>query len=202
MTEQATRTCQKCGQTKGLIEFKARRKTCAACETAAAAKRLERKDLVAFSDALAERIVDMLAAGATVAEVAEQSWGPTPRQLQAWRRGNVDFDAACQEAERLSAAAHLDLAKEALRQAKAGKLPVSDAKSLAETHLKLATTLNPARYGAHATVDVTSAGRPLVDFAAAISALIDALPTNSGALPAPEPLDVDATEVPEGRTLQ
>ena len=64
--------------------------------------------------------------------------------------------------------------------------------------MKLAATLNPTRYGSNATIDVTSAGRPLVDLGAAVQALIDALPTRSDALPAPEPLDAEAVPVPNG----
>ena len=73
-----------------------------------------------------------------------------------------------------SAAAHLDAAKGVLRQVEEGKLPASDGRLLFDGHLKLATTLNPKRYGGQATVDITSAGRPLIDLGSAIKALLDA----------------------------
>jgi len=197
MTEVLSKVCVKCSTEKPIIAFPGRRNTCQACIDLARVRTIEKKDAVAFSVELADRITDMLAAGMTVAEVCAQSAMPTPRQLKAWRRTHPEFDAACDLAETQSAAAHLDKAKETLRKVEDGKLPASDGRVLFDGHMKLAATLNPARYGSHATVDVTSAGRPLVDFGAAVQALIDALPTR--ALPAPEPLDVEAVEVP---TLQ
>jgi hypothetical protein len=199
MSDTATKTCRKCSVEKPIVAFAGRQNTCIACRDAAKARTQDRKDNIAWSPELGDRITDMLAAGMTVAEVCAQTAMPTPRQLRAWRRGNPDFDAACEHAETQSAAAHLDKAKDVLRNVEAGKLPAADGRLLFDGHMKLAATLNPSRYGSHATVDVTSAGRPLVDFGAAVQALIDALPT---ALPAPEPLDADATPVPEGRTLQ
>lgn len=199
--ETPTKVCRKCSVEKPLVAFRGRQNTCIPCVDAAKARTLERKDAVAWSPEAGERITDMLAAGMTVADVCAQSAMPTPRQLRAWRRANPDFDAACDEALAQSAAAHLDKAKEALVKLEEGKLPAGDAKALFDGHLKLAATLNPARYGTHATLDVTSAGRPLVDFGAAIEALVASLPT-AGALPAPTPIDAEATDVPEGTTLQ
>jgi hypothetical protein len=124
---------------------------------------------------------------------------PTPRQLRAWRRGNPDFDSACLAAEQASAAAHLDLAKQVLKQVEDGKLPSSDGRMLFDGHMKLAATLNPVRYGAHATVDLSSGGNPLVSFVEAVEALIAVLPQQAAL---PPPIDVEATEVPEGATLQ
>jgi hypothetical protein len=193
-----TKPCAKCGMEKVLTEFSGRQRTCVTCVQAQRAKTQERKEQVAWSAELGERITDMLASGMTMAEVTAQAAMPTPRQLKAWRRGNPDFDAACLDAETQSAAAHLDKAKQVLADVESGKLASSDGKLLFDGHMKLAATLNPARYGTHATVDVTSRGRPLVDFGAAIEALISALP----ALPAPA-IEVEATEVPpEGTTLQ
>jgi transposase-like protein len=197
----ATRVCQKCSAEKPLTAFNARQRTCVDCVQAAKARTLERKDAVAWSPELGERIADMLAAGMTIAEICQSAGFPTSRQLRSWRRVNPDFDAACNLAETQSAAAHLDKAKEVLRNVEAGKLPASDGRLLFDGHIKLAATLNPSRYGSHATVDVTSAGRPLVDFGAAVQALIDALPAPS-ALPAPAPIDAEATPVPEERVLQ
>jgi hypothetical protein len=188
------RTCKRCAQTKGILEFDARRTTCRACYQAKAAKTQERKEAVVWSPELGDRIADMLASGMTIAEVCAQAAMPTPRQLRAMRRANPDFDAACDIAEAQSAAAHLDKAKETLRKVEDGKLPASDGRVLFDGHMKLAATLNPGRYGTHATVDVTSAGRPLVDFGAAVEALIAALPAK--ALPAPdEALDAESTPV-------
>lgn len=198
MTEPLQKTCKKCGQTKPIIQYPGRRNTCQACLDFARAKTLAKKDSVAWTAELGEKICDMLAAGMTIAEVCAQAGCPTSRQLKSFRRANPDFDAACDLAEAQSAAAHLDKAKEALRQVEDGKLPASDARVLFDGHMKLAATLNPTRYGSHATVDVTSAGRPLVDLGAAIQALIDALPMRSDALPAPDPIDAEATPVPKG----
>jgi hypothetical protein len=200
MTEH-TKTCRKCGEAKPLIAFAGRQNTCIQCRDAAKVRTFERKEAVAWSHELGERITDMLAAGMTVAEVCAQSAMPTPRQLRAMRRANPDFDAACEQAETQSAAAHLDKAKEVLRNVEGGKLPASDGRLLFDGHMKLAGTLNPSRYGSNATIDVTSAGRPLVDLGSAIKALLDAT-TKPTALPAPEPIDVEATPAPEGRTLQ
>jgi hypothetical protein len=201
VTEQPTKQCRKCGEAKPLLAFAGRQNTCIACREEQRTKTQERKDAVAWSPELGERITDMQAAGMTIAEVCAQAAMPTARQLKAWRRANPDFDAACDLAEMQSAAAHVDKAKEALRQAEAGKIPVSDAKGMAETHLKLASVLHPKRYGSHATVDVTSQGKPLVDFGAAVKALLDVLPR--AALPAPsEAIDVEVVPTPEERTLQ
>jgi hydroxylamine reductase (hybrid-cluster protein) len=199
MADLPTKACTKCSVEKPLTEYNGRQRTCRACVEAAKAKTLERKEAVAYTDALAERIVDALAAGMTIAEVCEQSAMPAPRQLRAWRRSNPDFHSACEQAEQASAAAHLDRAKQVLKDLEDKKLPGADAKTLFDGHMKLASTLNPHRYGAHATVDVTSQGKPLVDFGAAIQALIDALPSQPAL---PPPIEVEATEVPEGATLQ
>jgi hypothetical protein len=181
---------------KPLIAFQSRRHVCIDCTEAQRVKTLERKEAVAWTPELGERLTDMLAAGMTIAEVCAQAAMPTPRQLRAMRRANPAFDAACELAETQSAAAHLDRAKEALRKVEDGELPASDGRVLFDGHMRLAATLNPGRYGSHATVDVTSAGRPLVDLGTAVQALIDALPTR--ALPAPEPLEVEAVPVPKG----
>jgi len=185
-----TKACSKCGQVKPLIAFPARRKVCAECEQAARARTQERKETVAWSPELGERISDMMGAGMTVAEITGQPAMPTPRQFKTWRRANPDFDAACLAAETESASFHVDKAKEVLRKVEAGDFPAADGRILFDGHVKLAGTLNPRRYGtAAATIDVTSAGRPLIDFGAAIRALIDALPPPSaGALPAPTEL--------------
>jgi terminase small subunit-like protein len=197
----AIRTCKRCSETKGILEFDARRTTCRACYQAAAAKRQERKERVEYSDALAERIVDALASGMTVAEVTTQAAMPTPRQLRAWRRANPDFDAACLQAEQASAAAHLDKAKQVLADLEAGKLQGSDARTLFDGHMKLAAVLHPTRYGNNATIDISSQGKPLINFGAAIDALLAALPAK--ALPAPA-IDVEAEDAStvEERTLQ
>lgn len=195
-----TKVCRKCSVEKALLAFRGRQNTCIQCVDAAKVRKLERKDQVAWSPELGERITDMLAAGMTVAEVCGQSAMPTSRQLKAWRRANPDFDAACDLAETQSAAAHLDKAKEVLRNVEAGNLQASDGRLLFDGHMKLAATLNPSRYGSNATIDVTSAGRPLVDLGSAIKALLDAT-ANTVALPAPEPIDVEAEPVPRG-TLQ
>jgi terminase small subunit-like protein len=200
MADLPTKACTKCSVEKALTEFNGRQRTCRACVEAAKSRTLERKDQVAYTDALAERIVDALASGMTVAEVTAQAAMPTARQLRSFRRANPGFDAACLDAEQQSAAAHLDKAKDVLRRLEGGKLPAPDAKTLFDGHMRLAATLNPGRYGAHpVAIDVTSAGKPLVDFGAAIEALIAALPAQA-ALPAPTPLE--AEDVPEDRTLQ
>ena len=199
MTEMPPKVCRRCNETKPLIAFAGRQNTCIQCRDAAKARTAERKEAVVYSPDLGERITDAIAAGSTIAEVCAQSAMPTPRQLRAWRRSNPDFDAACEAAEMQSAAGHLDAAKGVLRQVEAGKLPASDGRLLFDGHVKLAATLNPARYGSNATIDVTSAGRPLIDLGSAIKALLDA--TANVTLPAPEPIDVEAEPVPRG-TLQ
>jgi hypothetical protein len=149
-------------------------------------------------DELGERITDMVAAGMTVAEVCAQSAMPTPRQLRSFRRSNPDFDAACQGAEHASAAAHIDAAKQVVRQMEEGKVPASDGNHIFNAHMKLASTLNPRRYGSNPVIDVTSGGRPIIDLGAVLQAAFAALP----ALPAPEPLDVEAEPVPRKEMLQ
>jgi hypothetical protein len=166
---------------------------------AAKARTLERKEAVVWSPELGERIVDMLAAGMTIEELCAQAGMPTPRQLRALRRTNPEFDAACDEALAQSAAAHLDRAKETLRKVEDGKLLASDGRVLFDGHMKLAATLNPSRYGAHATVDLSAGGKPLVSFVEAVEALIAVLPQQPTL---PPPIDVEATEVPSGATLQ
>jgi hypothetical protein len=193
-----TKPCAKCGVEKPLTEFSGRQRTCVACVQATKARTVERKEAVRYSPELAERIVDALAAGMTVAEVCAQAAMPTPRQLRAWRRANPDFDAACEDALQQSAFAHIDKAKQVLADIEAGKAR-DDAKLLFEGHMRLAATLNPKRYGSNPTIDITSAGRPIVDLAAVLEAAFAVLP----ALPRPaESIDVEAEEVPPDRTLQ
>jgi terminase small subunit-like protein len=201
MTEMPTKICTGCGVEKKLIEYAGRLRRCISCVQAQRQRTMERKDQVAWSPELGERIVDALAAGTTIAEICAQAAMPTARQLRAFRRSNPEFDAACDDALAQSAAAHLDAAKEVLRNVEAGKLQVADGRLLFDGHMRLAATLNPSRYGANATIDLTSAGRPLVDLGAAIKALLDAT-AKPTALPAPEPIDAEATPAPEGRTLQ
>jgi hydroxylamine reductase (hybrid-cluster protein) len=196
MTETPTRVCASCGIAKPWTDYVARQKTCVACIQAKRARTQERREQIAYTPALGEKIADALASGSTVAEVCEQSAMPTPRQLRAMRRANPDFDAAMLQAEAESASAHVHKAKEVLRQLEAGKIPGSDAKTLFDGHMKLASTLNPSRYGSQAVaLDLTSAGRPLVDVGAALKALIDALPSLPAALPAPTPIDAEAVPV-------
>jgi hypothetical protein len=187
------KACRACQRELPLTAFDGRRNSCRECLSAAKAKVQERKDTAQFTPQLAERCIDAIASGWTTAQIAEQSWGPTPRQLQAWRRTNPDFHQAMRQAEQISAAAHVDKGKEALRLGEAGEIPVSDAKGLAESHLKFAMALDAKRYGSNAVaIDVTSQGKPLVDFSAAIEALIAVLPVK--ALPAPgDVIDIEAT---------
>jgi hypothetical protein len=99
--------------------------------------------------------------------------------------------------------ARSDRVDEILDDLRAGKIDAPSARVLIEAELKLAAKENPGRYGDATQIDVTSAGKPLrVDVGAAFAALLDALPRLPlGALPAPEPLEVDATPVLTG-TLQ
>jgi terminase small subunit-like protein len=194
-----TKPCAKCGIEKPLLAYAGRQRTCQACVQAAKARTEERKDSVAYSDTLSERITDMLAAGMTIAEITAQAAMPTPRQLRAWRRSNPDFEAACLQAEQASASAHIDAAKQVVRQMEEGKIPAAEGNHIFNAHMKLAAVLAPARYGAHpVAIDITSQGRPLVDFGAAIEALINALPAK--ALPAPA-IDIEASPAPT-ETLQ
>jgi hypothetical protein len=194
-SDQPTKTCAKCGQAKPLLAYAGRQNTCVACREAAKARTQERKDSVAWSPELGERITDALAAGSTLAEIAGQSWAPTMRQLRAFRRANPGFDQACEEALQASASAHIDAAKQVLRDIEASKAP-ADAKLLFEGHMRLAGTLNPKRFGSNPTIDITSAGRPIVDLTAVLEAAFAALPA------LPKPIDVEAEEVPPDRTLQ
>ena len=195
-----TKFCRKCSVEKPLLAFAGRQNTCVTCRDAAKARTQERKEQVAWAPELGERITDTIAAGSTIAEVCAQSAMPTPRQLKAWRRTNLEFDGAMEAAELQSASVHLDAAKQVLRQVEDGKLQASDGRFLFDGHIKLAGTLNPKRYSGNATtIDITSAGRPLIDLGSAIKALLDA--TANAALPAPEPIDIEAEPVPRG-TLQ
>jgi transposase-like protein len=196
VTDLPTKICAKCQQTLPLTSFAGRQRTCVACVQAQRAKTAERKDAVAWSPELAERIVDALSAGMTVAEVTAQAAMPAPRQLRAWRRANSEFDAACAQAEQASAAAHIDAAKQVVRQMEEGKIPASDGNHIFNAHMKLAATLHPKRYGANPTIDITSAGKPIVDLGAVLEAAFAALPA------LPKPIDVEAEEVPLDRTLQ
>jgi hypothetical protein len=190
------KVCIKCHEAKPLVAFAGRQNTCIACRDAAKARTEERKNAVAFTADLGERITDALAAGMTVAEVCAQSAMPTPRQLRAWRRGNPGFDQACQEAEQASAAAHIDKAKEVVRQMEGGKLPASEGNHIFNAHMKLASTLHPKRYGSNPTIDITSAGRPIVDLEAVLQAAFAALPA------LPRPIDVEEDVPSKDRTLQ
>lgn len=203
MTEQAMmprKSCKACGIEKDLVAYNGRRNVCRECEEARRQRSIEKREAtIQYSPELAEKITSRIEGGETLAEICQGAAWPTRALLARWRRANPEFDAACGQAEQQSAAAHIDKAKEVLRKVEDGKLPVADARLLFDGHVKLAATLSPTRYGSNAAaIDPASVGRPLVSLAAAIQALIDALPTNAGALPAPIPIDVEATEVPEG----
>jgi terminase small subunit-like protein len=194
-----TKPCARCNTEKPLTAFAGRQNTCIQCREAAKARTLERKDGATFTPELGEKITDALASGLTVAEITAQAAMPTPRQLRAWRRSNPDFEAACLQAEQASAAAHIDAAKQVVRQMEEGKIPAAEGNHIFNAHMKLAAVLAPARYGAHpVAIDITSQGRPLVDFEKAIEALINALPAK--ALPAPA-IDIEASPAPT-ETLQ
>jgi transposase-like protein len=142
-----TRTCARCGADKPLTAFNARQKTCVACAQAAKAKTLERKDAIAYTSELAERITDAIAAGVPVSELCEQSGMPTRRQLARWRRQHPEFADAYEQARIARADARSDAVDEALADLRAGKITAAGCRVIVETHLKLASKESPAKYG-------------------------------------------------------
>ena len=191
--------CAKCGVEKPLTAFHGRLKTCSDCRGATKARTMERKEAISFTPALAEKIVDLISMGSTITEVAAMSGMPTARQMASWRRAHPEFRDAYEEARVSRADARSDRVDAALRDLAAGKITAADCRVMVETELKLAAKENPGRYGDATQIDLTTAGKPLqVDVGAALKALLDVLPASNGALPAPEPLEVDATPVPSG----
>lgn len=146
MTEQITKTCVKCSQAKPLVAFAGRQNTCIACRDAAKARTLERKEAVAWTPELGERITDAVAAGLTVDEICQPAGMPTPRQLARWRRTIVEFDEAYERARAARADVRSDRIDQALNDLRAGKISAADCRTIVESELKMAALENPARY--------------------------------------------------------
>lgn len=155
MTEQATRTCDACGETKPLIAFPPRRKRCQACLDAAKAKVQAKKEAVTWTPDLGERITDAIAAGIPVSEICSAAGMPTPRQLSRWRRTIPEFADAYEQARIDRADARSDRVDEALRDLRDGKITAADCRVIVETEIKMASRENPARYADVSRADVT-----------------------------------------------
>jgi hypothetical protein len=193
----ATKVCRRCNEAKPLLQYPGRRNTCQACIDAARAKTIEKKDAVTYTDALAERICDMLAAGMTVEAICAAAGMPTERQLSKWRRTIPEFDTACDQAMAAQADAHIAMAHDALVKLRKGDMPAADARTIVDGALKLAAAVNPRKYGGlRVQADLTSGGQPLrqVSTLELAKALLVALPA---ALPPPSPpvIDVEVMEV-------
>jgi hypothetical protein len=189
--------CIKCKTEKPLLAFAGKQNTCIACRDAARVRTLERKDAVAWSPELGERITDAIAAGMTIEAICASAGMPTERQYRKWRRTIPEFDAACDQAMAAQADAHIAMAHDALVKLRKGDIQAADARVIVEGALKLAAAVNPRKYGAlRVQADVTSGGQPLrqVSTLELAKALLVALPA---ALPPPSPpvIDVEAMEV-------
>jgi alkylated DNA nucleotide flippase Atl1 len=145
MTEH-TKTCRKCGEAKPLVAFAGRQNTCIQCRDAAKARSIERKEHIAFTPALAEKICDLVSMGSTITEIAAMAGMPTARQIVAWRRRHEEFRDAYEQARVARADARSDRVDEALRDLRNGKISAADCRAIVETELKLAALENPGRY--------------------------------------------------------
>ena len=154
-TDLSTKPCAKCSVEKPLTAFLGRQKTCIDCVQAARARTLERKDAVAYSLALSDRICDLVAMGSTIPEVAAMSGMPTARQIAAWRRQHPEFRDAYEEARASRADARSDRVDQALNDLRAGKITAADCRVIVETELKMAGKENPARFGDRSVADIT-----------------------------------------------
>jgi hypothetical protein len=146
MTEQSTKACVKCGEVKPLLAFAGRQNTCIQCRDAAKARTLERKEHIAFTPALAEKICDLVSMGSTITEIAAMSGMPSARQIVAWRRRHEEFREAYEQARTARADARSDRVDQALRELRDGKISAADCRAIVETELKLAALENPGRY--------------------------------------------------------
>ncbi len=148
MTEQpqVTKQCRKCLQTLPLLSFAGRQNTCTTCRDAQRARTVERKEHVAFTPALAEKICDLVSMGSTITEIAEMSGMPTARQIVSWRRRHEEFRDAYELARVARADARSDRVDQALRDLRDGKISAADCRAIVETELKLAALENPSRY--------------------------------------------------------
>jgi terminase small subunit-like protein len=200
VTETPTKKCVRCQVDKPLLAYAGRQNTCIQCRDAAKVRTLERKDAVAWSPELGEKITDAIAAGLSLETICAGAGMPTARQLTKWRRTVPEFDQAMDAAFAAQADSHISLAHDTLLRLKDGKLPAADARVIVDSALKLAAAVNPRKYGAlRAQADVTSGGQPLkaVGTLELAKALLVALPMAQ--LPAPtRTIDVEAVEAPDG----
>jgi hypothetical protein len=150
-----TKPCTKCGVEKPLTAFNGRQKTCVDCVQAAKVRTLERKEAVAYSLALSERICDLVAMGSTITDIAVMSGMPTARQIASWRRQHLEFQDAYEQARESRADARSDRVDQALNDLRAGKITAADCRVIVETELKMAGKENPARFGDRTVADVT-----------------------------------------------
>jgi hypothetical protein len=147
VTEQPTKTCIKCGEAKPLVAFAGRQLSCISCRDAQRQRTMERKDGAVYSPAIAEKIVDLIAAGTPVAEICQPAGMPTERQLARWRRTIPEFADAYEQARQARADARSDKIDAALNDLRAGRITAADCRVIVETELKMAGKENPARYG-------------------------------------------------------
>lgn len=150
-----TKPCAKCGVEKPLTAFAGRQNTCISCRDAAKARTMERKEHVAFTPALADKICDLIAMGSTITEVAAMSCMPTARQIASWRRQHPEFRDAYEQARESRADARSDRVDQALNDLRNGKITAADCRVIVETELKMAGKENPARFGDRTVTDVT-----------------------------------------------
>jgi hypothetical protein len=146
MTDQPTRTCKRCNEMKGIIEFDARRTTCRQCYQVAAAKRQERKERIEYSEAIHERIVDGVASGLTFAEICVPAGMPTVQQLIAWRRRHPELADAMDEARTHRATIRSDRIDETLADLRMQKISAAEARTIIDAEMKLMALEDPARF--------------------------------------------------------
>jgi hypothetical protein len=147
MTEQPTKQCRKCQQILPLLAFAGRQNTCISCRDAQRQRTQERKEAVAYSPAIAQRIADGIAMRIPLVKLCEPAGMPTPRQVASWRREHPEFRELCEEARTARADARSDRIDQLLDDLVAGKIDAASCRVAIEMELKLAGKEAPARYG-------------------------------------------------------
>jgi hypothetical protein len=180
MTDQAAKRCRVCSVDKPLLAFAGRQNTCLQCRDAAKARTQERKEAVAYSDAIAERVVDGIASGLTFAEICAPAGMPTVRQLTAWRRHHPELADAMDEARTHRATIRSDRIDETLADLRAQRITAADARTIIDAEMKLMALEDPARFNPATKVQQEISGpggEPLqVQATVAVRALLEALP--------------------------
>lgn len=162
MSELPTRQCKKCGETKPLVAFVGKRTTCNACYDAMRAKTQERKESVAWSPGLGERIAEVLA-DTPMHVLVKMAGMPTERVIHKWRMQHPDFAEAYEKARIARADSRGHAIDEALDDLKNGRgMDQAVAKTWIDTQLKLAAKEHPQRWADKAMTDVTlRPGKPV-----------------------------------------